>query len=141
MQIQCRLLKLILCLSFDADCINKVESNLKENFMGAKRFGAVLANPGIPAIVMSGEAGKDKVAVLSIANQGTSQTAIYIAYLDSTNIANISNEDYLVFNRTLAVGDRFELKGIAIGEGCSISVLSMTTIVSAVAFGMESSSV
>jgi hypothetical protein len=109
--------------------------------MGAKRFGAVLANPGIPAIVMSGEAGKDKVAVLSIANQGTSQTAIYIAYLDSTNIANISNEDYLVFNRTLAVGDRFELKGIAIGEGCSISVLSMTTIVSAVAFGMESSSV
>jgi hypothetical protein len=109
--------------------------------MGAKRFGAVLANPGVPVIVMSGESGKDKVAVLSIANQGTSQTTVFVSYLDSTNVANITNEDYLVYNMVLAVGERFELKGLAIGEGCSIAVLSLTTIVSAVAYGMESPSI
>lgn len=105
--------------------------------MGAKRFGAEIVSPGTEKIIMSGQTGYDSTVVVTITNQGTTPTNIFLAYMDSTNLVDLSNEDYLVYNRSLGPGSYLEVKGIAVEEGHSLVVSTTTSAVSAIAYGIE----
>ena len=108
--------------------------------MGSKRFGAVLVTPGINTLVMTGQPNTDSVVVLNIANQGVSPTAVRVAYMPGNVVASLTNADYLVYDHMIDSGDFLQLKGIAVEEGHSLVVYSVTNSVSAIAYGMESSS-
>ena len=109
--------------------------------MGAKRFGAVVTTPGVNTLIMTGQSGKDSIVVLNIANQGATPTAVRVAYMSGNVVASITNADYLVYDYMINNGDFLQLKGIAVEAGYSLVVLSVTNPVSAVAYGMESSSI
>lgn len=105
--------------------------------MGAKRFGAILVQPNVSTIVMTGQPGKDNVIVVNIANQGTGTTNISVAYMSGNVTANLNNSEYLIFNYALNQSEFLQLKGIAVEEGYSIVVKTSTHPVSVVTYGMS----
>jgi len=105
--------------------------------MASRRFGATIVSPGTDAIIMSGQAGYDSTVVVNIANQGTAATNVFVAYMDSTDLNDLSTEDYLVYNKQLGPGNSLEFKGIAVEAGHSIVVRTDTHPVSAIAYGFE----
>lgn len=105
--------------------------------MATKRFGAELIAAGDTALIMTG--ANDAVCVLTVANQGLTTTSISIGYVDSTNISNLSPEDFLVRNYDLEPKEFFQLKGIAVQDGHIIVVETLNEPVSAVAYGVDGS--
>jgi len=102
-----------------------------------KRFGAQLINATETAIVMTG--ANNAVCVLTVANQGLAVTTISIGYIDSSNVLDLSPEDFLLRNYVLDPGTFFELKGIAVENGSSLTVETIQEPVSAVAYGVDGS--
>jgi len=105
--------------------------------MAAKRFGATIVTAGNQEILMSGQVGYDSTVVVNIANQGTGPTNVFVAYMDSTDLNDLSTEDYLVYNKALGPGQSIEFKGIAIEEGHSVVVRTDLQAISAIAYGFE----
>lgn len=105
--------------------------------MAARRFGARVVNVGTEEILMSGQAGYDSTVVVNIANQGTASTNVFVAYMNSTDLNDLSTEDYLVYNKPLGPGQHIEFKGIAVEEGHSIVVRTDNQPVSAIVYGFE----
>jgi hypothetical protein len=105
--------------------------------MANKRFGAQLIPAAQKAIIMSG--ATNAVCVLTIANQGLTQTRISVGYIDSTNIGDLSPEDFLIRNHVIPAGEFFQIKGIAVENGNSIVVETLDEAVSAVAYGIDGS--
>lgn len=109
--------------------------------MGAKRFGATLVNPGINTLVMTAASGKDSVVVLNVANLGVGSTNVRVAYMPGNVVSALTNADYLVYDHILSAGGSLQVKGIAVEAGHSLVVYSTVHQVSAIAYGIESSSV
>lgn len=109
--------------------------------MGARRFNATIVNIGEELILMSGQTGFDSTVTVMIANQGLGTANIFLAYIDSTDINDLSTEDYLVYNKSLSPGNTLEFKGIAVEQDHSLVVRSDVAPVSAIAFGYENETV
>ena len=109
--------------------------------MGTKRFGAALVNPSINTLVMTAPSGKDSVVVLNIANLGIGSTNIRVAYMPGNVVSALTNADYLVYDHILPAGGYLQIKGIAVESNHSLVVYSTIHQVSAIAYGIESSSV
>ena len=105
--------------------------------MAARRFGATIVNVGTEEILMTGQTGFDSTVVVNIANQGSAATNIFVAYVDSTDINDLTTEDYLVYNKALGPGQNLEFKGIAVEADHIIVVRTDSQAVSAIAYGFE----
>jgi hypothetical protein len=105
--------------------------------MSAKRFSAIIIQPGTDTILMTGATNTDSTATVVLTNQGTQSTNIFLAYMDSTNLNDLSPEDFIIYNKQLGPGSYHELKGLVIEEGHSIVVRSSITPVSVMAYGFS----
>lgn len=83
-------------------------------------------------LLYSAPSGQHATATLSIGRQGDGSELVRVAHIDSTNVGDLADEDYLEYDSNVV-----EITGIVIGSGESIVVRTDANTVSFVLYGFE----
>lgn len=105
--------------------------------MAAKRFGALMLEADISTILVTTQNNYDSTINVIFVNQSSSDAEVFLSYVDSNIIDDLSLEDYIVFAKNLEPNSTYEIKGIALEGGCSLVARSTIENVSVLAYGFE----
>lgn len=108
--------------------------------MATGKLGAVNLTAAVNTLVYTVPIGKLATINLNICNRNTVNSIINVAVLDS-NLASLTNADYIEYNLSLLPNGVIERTGIVLNEGQSIMVYSSITNISATCWGFEDNNV
>lgn len=105
--------------------------------MSFRKLNSIDLNANVYTGLFTGRAGFDTTANIHICNRNTTVARVSIAYVSSTNAADMRPEDHIYFDYLVSANDTMNLRGVAVEQNCTIVVRSDSTNVGAIAYGVE----